>query len=184
MNGTLDLYRTKIKKLPKNLFVKNELFLSNTRVKTLPSDLKVEGDLWLSSSSIKKLPDNLKLNGDLYLQDTNIKQLPKNLFVKRQLSITNTKISVLPEDLMFGSIELDIKKIKNIVYKKCHSIKAFIFTVYLQGEIKLVYNGSLIGNLEEFEQFTDKLFLKAEADEFKQMARDCAAQLKQKLSLE
>lgn len=85
---------------------------------------------------------------------------------------------------MFGSIELDIKKIKNIVYKKCHSIKAFIFTVYLQGEIKLVYNGSLIGNLEEFEQFTDKLFLKAEADEFKQMARDCAAQLKQKLSLE
>jgi len=44
--------------------------------------------------------------------------------------------------------------------------------------------GNLVGNLEEFEKFTDKLFLKIEAVEFKQMARSCAAQLKQKLSLE
>src|ERR1017187_2853093 len=47
----------------------------------IPDNLTVNGDLWLSNTSITSLPDNLTVNGYLNLSNTLITSLPDNLTV-------------------------------------------------------------------------------------------------------
>jgi hypothetical protein len=83
--GTLSLFRSHIKLLPKNL-------------------TKVGGNLILASSQIEKLPDNLMVNGYLDLAFCeNIESLPNGLKVKGSLDIRDTNITSLPSDLEVGN---------------------------------------------------------------------------------
>jgi hypothetical protein len=82
--GDLDLLRSPIKFLPKNL-------------------TKVGGDLILTYSQIEKLPDNLIVNGYLSLDFLeNLQSLPNGLKVKYSLDLRYTNITSLPADIEVG----------------------------------------------------------------------------------
>jgi hypothetical protein len=82
--GTLSLFRSPIKLLPKNL-------------------TKVGGDLILVSSQIEKLPDNFTVNGTLDLDGCkNLQSLPNGLKVEYSLDLRYTNITSLPSDLEVG----------------------------------------------------------------------------------
>jgi hypothetical protein len=83
--GDLDLWRSPIQFLPKNL-------------------TKVGGKLNLMRSQIEKLPDNLTVNGTLDLDSCeNLKSLPNGLKVKYNLDLRYTNITSLPSDLEVGN---------------------------------------------------------------------------------
>ena len=82
--GYLDLSRSPIKFLPKNL-------------------TRVGGNFYLLFSQIEKLPDNLTVNGLLDLESCkNLKSLPNGLKVKNNLDLRYTNITSLPSDLEVG----------------------------------------------------------------------------------
>ncbi|MCF8339628.1 MAG: hypothetical protein K9I82_01505 [Chitinophagaceae bacterium] len=70
-DGTLSLFDTGIKKLPKDLYVDRNLFLSGCKQLTeLPDKLHVGYILSLSYTNISELPNNLYVGGDLYIENT------------------------------------------------------------------------------------------------------------------
>jgi hypothetical protein len=82
--GRLDLRRTPIQFLPKNL-------------------TKVGGSLILIRSQIEKLSDNLTVNGYLGLGSCkNLQSLPNGLKVERGMDLRFTNITFLPSDLEVG----------------------------------------------------------------------------------
>jgi len=100
--GNLFLTSTPITSLPDNLEVGRVLDLGNTPIKQLPSGLEVDGYLDLTKTQIKELPSDLKVGGGLALRNTPIKELPDNLEVGGDLHLGNTQIKELPSDLKVG----------------------------------------------------------------------------------
>ena len=70
VEGSLDLYKTKISSLPDNFTVEGDLNLENTQISSLPNNLTVGGSLYLYKTPISSLPDNLKVGGSLNLDQT------------------------------------------------------------------------------------------------------------------
>ena len=129
VNGNLYLSYTKITSLPDNLTVNGNLFLRNTKITSLPNNLIVNGYLDLSKTLITSLPDNLTVNGTLDLGNTLITSLPDNLTVNGNLDLSYTKITSLPDNLTVkGGLYLSNTPIaKNeellIKYKKKYKIR-------------------------------------------------------------
>ena len=120
--GNLDLRRTPIQFLPKNLTrvggylwldfcenlqslpnglkVDDDLDLRNTNITFLPTDIQVKGELNLRNSSIKSLPSDLEVGGDLVLMYSQIEKLPDNLTVNGRLDLESCKnLQSLPNGL-------------------------------------------------------------------------------------
>ena len=78
IDGYLDLSRSNVKEIPKDLTVDGYLSLSNTKIQNLPKGLTVNGDLdLLNCKNIKSFPSDLTVNGNLILNS--------KLFDKQQL---------------------------------------------------------------------------------------------------
>ena len=69
-------------KLPDNMVVGENLYLSDTQIESIPDNMVVNGFLDLESTPIKSLPNNLVVRGNLYLSDTQIGMIPDDLSVK------------------------------------------------------------------------------------------------------
>ena len=70
-DGTLSLFDTGIKKLPKDLYVDRNLFLSGCKQLTeLPDKLHVGYIFSLSYTNISELPNNLYVGTHLFIYDT------------------------------------------------------------------------------------------------------------------
>jgi len=91
--GDLDLYNTKITKLPQGLKVGGNLYLQSTSITSLPQGLTVGGSLYLQSTPITSLPQGLTVGGNLYLSNTPITSLPQGLNVGGDLYLKNTPLS-------------------------------------------------------------------------------------------
>ena len=149
----LSLCRTYVTKLPENLTVDGDLFLTNTLITELPDNLIVGGSLCLNYSNITKLPDNLTVGGYLDLIYTHIKKLPNHLVVGSSLNVYHTDITNLPNNLIVGgSINLSCTKIQKIPndLKVCGSldlsdthITDIPENVKIKGSLDLNYTGNV-----------------------------------------
>ena len=106
----LNLYKSRIKKLPKGLNV-NTLSMIDSDVQYLPDDIQVN-TIIASYSKLKMLPNNLNLNGSLILNGNgNMRELPKGLKIHGELDIRFTNINYLPDDLIVdGNIRINLLK--------------------------------------------------------------------------
>jgi leucine-rich repeat protein len=105
----------RFKALPKNLTVKQNLYLRHTPIKTLPSGLNVGECLEMEHSKITSLPEDLKVGKTINLQNTPIETLPDNLIVNKDLDVSYcTKLKCLPENLIVGG---------SLYVKKCNSLE-------------------------------------------------------------
>ena len=78
IDGYLDLSRSNVTEIPKDLIIDGYLSLSNTKIQNLPTGLIVNGDLDLiNCKNIKSFPSDLTVNGNLILNS--------KLFDKQQL---------------------------------------------------------------------------------------------------
>ena len=108
--GNLDLRRTPIQFLPKNLTrVGGYLWLDFCEnLQSLPNGLKVDGDLDLRYTNITSLPTDIQVKGDLDLRNSSIKSLPTDLEVGGSLFLINSQIEKLPDNLIVnGGLDLD-----------------------------------------------------------------------------
>jgi hypothetical protein len=93
--GNLDLYKSKIKSLPKGLKISGYLHLYKTKITSLPEGLEVGGSLDLrAQKKITSLPDDLKVGGELNIIGCDaITSLPKGLEVGKILYIKYTPLT-------------------------------------------------------------------------------------------
>jgi hypothetical protein len=77
----------------KDLYVYDDLDLSDSGIKTLPDNLTIRYSLDLTYCPIKTLPKNLKVGGNLVLYESEIESLPKDLEVEGDLNIRNTPLA-------------------------------------------------------------------------------------------
>ena len=101
-DGYLDLFGSKITKLPDNLVVSGSVDLRYTNITELPENLVVSGCLDLYLTKITKLPDSLVVGGCLDLEGSNIVALSDNLVVGGKLYLYDTLITELPDNLIAG----------------------------------------------------------------------------------
>jgi hypothetical protein len=66
VEGSLDLIRTQITKLPNNLSVGGDLDLYGSDITELPDNLEVRGNLFLRGTQITSLPDSLSVGGHIF----------------------------------------------------------------------------------------------------------------------
>ena len=95
IGGYLDIYGTKITKLPEDLYVDSWLDISYTNITHLPDNLRVEDDIYAINSKLIYIPDDFNVNGSLNLKNTPISKLPKNLYVRWRLNLIKTNIKSL-----------------------------------------------------------------------------------------
>lgn len=77
----------------KDLYVYDDLDLSDSGIKALPDNLTIRYSLDLTYCPIKTLPKNLKVGGNLVLYESEIESLPKDLEVEGDLNIRNTPLA-------------------------------------------------------------------------------------------
>ena len=70
--GNLDLYKSKIKSLPKGLKISGNLTLYKTKITSLPEGLEVGGNLDLYWTNITSLPKGLKVDDYLNIRETTL----------------------------------------------------------------------------------------------------------------
>ena len=86
LDGDLDLSYIDIIELPDNLrVVGGYLDLYKSKIKKLPDNLIVIGFLDLTYTAIEELPDNLRVGGDLYIDNTAIKDISKSAIIKGKI---------------------------------------------------------------------------------------------------
>ncbi|WP_367671863.1 hypothetical protein [Serratia symbiotica] len=181
VGGSLDLRDTSITALPDNLSIGDWLDLSGTSITALPDGLTVGGSLYLSDTSITALPDNLSVGGSLNLRDTSITALPDNLSVGGSLNLSDTRITALPDNVCCRSLYLDPERISNIAYRKgCGRSDRTIFAAWTGKEI-CIAAGCFFDTLDAFERAVDVKYTGKAADDYKQAARECVAELTEKL---
>ena len=141
-DGRLELKNTNIKKLPKDFYVGNSLFLSGceqltelpdklhvsgrldldycTQITELPNDLYVRMTFSLMHTKITKLPDNLYVGGRLIIKEcAKLKKLPKNLFVGDDLYIGNIPLSKkYTDEQIYEMVASTGGKIKGKIYRQ------------------------------------------------------------------
>ncbi|MFP1901470.1 leucine-rich repeat domain-containing protein [Lonsdalea quercina] len=182
VGGYLDLEDTSITSLPDNLSVGGYLDLRGTGITSLPDNLSVGGSLDLNGTSITSLPDNLSVGGCLDLSGTGITSLPDNLSVGGYLDLSGTGITSLPDLFSCRHLYLDPKSIGNIAYREnCGYSSRTIFSAWVNDDFRIAA-GCFWGTLSEFESAVDDKYSGNAAETYKQAARDCIAELTEKLN--
>ncbi|MFP1868637.1 hypothetical protein [Lonsdalea quercina] len=182
VGGSLDLEGSGITILPDNLSVGGNLYLYGTGITILPDNLSVGGSLDLRGSGITSLPDNLSVGGSLDLYGTGITILPDNLSVGGNLYLYGTGITILPDRFYCRHLYLDPKSIGNISYREnCGYSSRTIFSAWVNDDFRIAA-GCFWGTLSEFESAVDNKYSGNAAETYKKAARDCIAELTEKLN--
>ncbi|MEC5321323.1 hypothetical protein VSX61_20685, partial [Brenneria populi subsp. brevivirga] len=114
-------------------------------------------------TGITSLPDNLSVGGSLYLQDC-------------------TGITSLPDNLSCESLYLDPERFSNVTYREnCGYSSRTIFVAWVKGDFRIAA-GCFWNTLDEFESAVDESYSGDAAEAYKQAARDCVAELTEKLN--
>ena len=71
----------------------DDLVLTKTKIKRLPDQLWVGGKLVLARSQVNKLPDDLYVGGYLNIRNTDIDYIPENIRVKFGILLEERNIS-------------------------------------------------------------------------------------------
>ena len=104
--GNLDLYKSKIKSLPKGLKISGHLTLYKTKITSLPEGLEVGGNLDLKYQTITSLPKGLKVGTSLYLHNARkINSLPEGLEVGENLYIRYTELEQYSDNELIEMIK-------------------------------------------------------------------------------
>ncbi|WP_079948071.1 hypothetical protein [Salmonella enterica] len=146
-------------------------------------NITVTNDLDLEDvSCVDNLPDNLTVGGGLDLSGTSITTLPDNLTVGGWLNLSGTSITTLPDHFSCNSLYLDAERISNIAYRKnCGYSSRTIFAAWTGKEFRIAA-GCFFGSIEQFEQAVDDKYDGDAAEAYKKAARDCVAELTEKLN--
>jgi hypothetical protein len=101
IDGDLNVMKTDIKNLGKDLTIKNDLFIINcTNLNLFPNKIFVGGSIAIKNTPIKSWPKNInKINGNLGLYQTEISELPSGLSVNGVLDLRDTPIKKIPDNL-------------------------------------------------------------------------------------
>ncbi|MEC5321556.1 hypothetical protein VSX61_21970, partial [Brenneria populi subsp. brevivirga] len=109
------------------------------------------------------LPDGLTVGGSLYLQDC-------------------TGITSLPEWFTCDSLYLDPARFDNVAYREnCGYSSRTIFAAWVNNEFRIAA-GCFWDTLASFEDAVDESYSGDAAEAYKQAARDCVAELTEKLN--
>lgn len=141
----------------------------------------VNGNLDLRDTSITSLPESLSVDGYLDLRRTGITSLPDNFSVGDGIDLRDTKIISLPNNLSVGHILcLQPENISNVAYREnCGKHNLTIFAARVNGGIRISADFSM-RTLSDFEIVVDLKYLSKDAEDYKQAARDCVAELEQR----
>ena len=85
--------------LPKNLKVKDDLFIEDSGIKELPADLEVGGGLWAAYSELEHIPDNFTVSKSLLVSGSKITYLPKGLRVGESIRASSCNLKYLSDDI-------------------------------------------------------------------------------------
>lgn len=97
-------HRTKMKVLPKEMSVGNELRLSAVEgLKILPGSAVVGGRISIDDTRIKSLDGRREFHGDLHLHRTDVETLATGTVVKGSLKVSNSVFTRLPSGLVVGA---------------------------------------------------------------------------------
>ncbi|EGD4198065.1 hypothetical protein IAJ53_001614, partial [Salmonella enterica] len=108
--------------------------------------------------------------------------LPDNLTVGGGLDLSDTSITTLPDHFSCNSLYLDAERISNIAYRKnCGYSSRTIFAAWTGKEFRIAA-GCFFGSIEQFEQAVDDKYNGDAAEAYKKAARDCVAELTEKLN--
>ncbi|MGC0155548.1 hypothetical protein ACPRNU_24070 [Chromobacterium vaccinii] len=144
--------------------------------------LTVGGYLDLEGTGVTALPNGLTVGGSLYLRGTGVTALPNGLTVGFSLDLRGTGVTVLPENFTAESVFLDPEKVSNVAYReKCGRQNRTIFAAWV-GDVPFVAAGCFWGPLDKFESAVDENYNGAAAEKYKQAARDCVAELAERLN--
>ena len=78
IHDDLNLYESKITKLPDNLVISGWLNLFRVKIKKLPENLRVYNNLYLYETKIFKLPDSLNVGDYIYVDRSKMKNIITN----------------------------------------------------------------------------------------------------------
>ncbi|EGB9149676.1 hypothetical protein H8P27_004654, partial [Salmonella enterica] len=111
-----------------------------------------------------------------------ITTLPDNLTVGGWLDLRGTSITTLPDHFSCNSLYLEAERISNIAYRKnCGYSSRTIFAAWTGKEFRIAA-GCFFGSIEQFEQAVDDKYDGDAAEAYKKAARDCVAELTEKLN--
>ncbi|CDG47656.1 hypothetical protein [Serratia symbiotica] len=97
------------------------------------------------------------------------------------LNLSYTCITALPENVCCRSLHLDPERISNIAYRKgCGRSGRTVFAAWTGKEIRIAA-GCFFDTLDAFERAVDVKYTGKAADDYKQAARECVAELTEKL---
>src|SRR6185436_10265076 len=107
----IDELNNEIAKRKKEHVINGFLDLRGSQITKLPNNLTVNGNFYLSNNTgITALPDNLTVNGSLYISGTAITALPETLKVRGSINLSNTVITALPDKLVIGGNVYGLEK--------------------------------------------------------------------------
>ena len=137
VNGRFECRFTIIKRMPEELYVKDECVFSVSTFDKLPKVMEVSDALNLYETSTTELSEGLKeVYGYLTIYGTNISKLNDNLVIYNDLFLGRTPIKELSEGLIVGHI-LDLSNNKLNDYSNLHKVcPKFIVTKEKYEEIK------------------------------------------------
>ncbi|WP_162303061.1 hypothetical protein [Buttiauxella sp. 3AFRM03] len=122
------------------------------------------------------------MEGELDLSGTQITTLPDNLVVGDELFLCCTPIITLPDYFICGSLYLDPEHFSGVAFRKhCGDNNRTIFAVRVN-KILHISADCFYGPIEQFEDVVDRKYSGEAAEAYKQAARDCINELKEKLS--
>jgi len=112
-NIELNTYKSKIKKLPNNLTVRN--LLLNTKIKKLPKNLTIldrdNSFVIPTFSPITEIPSDFKCNAKMYFKRSRIKKIPKNFKFLNSVNFESSELTVLSENMEVNG-DLNLKYCK------------------------------------------------------------------------
>lgn len=110
----------------------DELDLKGQAISKLPRNLVVSGDLWLSNTAlIKEIPTGTVVGGRLLLHDCQVETLPKGLSCLG-LHLKNSKVTHIPDNSSIKELHLEGSIVtsigKNVSINNCHDDQGRNFT--------------------------------------------------------
>ena len=127
VDGDFVCRNTLIKRMPEELYVKNNCYFSCSRFDKLPKVMEFGDDLSLYNTHITELPEGIKeVYGVLNIDRTYITELPDNFVAHSYINIDNTPIKELPKGFIIGhKLYLDDAKLKDCsnLHKVCSEFR-------------------------------------------------------------
>jgi len=122
VNCYFECKNTTIKRIPEELYVKNNCYFSGSTFDKLPNVMELGSCLLFNNTPITELPEGLKeIYGNLGVYNTKVTKLPDNLVVYEGLNLNNTLIEELPEGLIVGD-ELYLSETNLRDYSNLHKV--------------------------------------------------------------